>query len=106
MHPTAFVDLHNPHQEMKTLCAEIMRGVGGILLDKNGKRFCNELGRRDYMVEKMKQADADHMIFTILIPEGASLEADKHVPLYVGKKLLKKVLNLKSVSKYIKAPYD
>ena len=46
--------------------------MGGILLDKNGKRFVNELGRRDYVVEKMKQADADDLQFTILLSEAAA----------------------------------
>jgi aspartate oxidase len=31
------------------LAAEALRGVGGILLEKNGNRFCDELGRRDYV---------------------------------------------------------
>ena len=36
----------------KTLCAELLRGVGGIL--DRGRRFANELGKRDYIVRKMK----------------------------------------------------
>ena len=106
VHPTAFVDPKRPSEEQKTLCAEILRGVGGILLDKNGKRFVNELGRRDYVVLKMKQADADDLQFTILMSEGASLEADKHVPLYKGKGLLKELPNLEAVAEWIKVPYE
>ena len=31
------------------LAAEALRGVGGLILNKDGKRFANELGRRDYV---------------------------------------------------------
>jgi len=35
--------------KVKFLAAEALRGVGGIVLDALGNRFCNELGRRDYV---------------------------------------------------------
>jgi aspartate oxidase len=35
------------------LAPERLRGVGGILLNSFGKRFVNELGRRDYVTEVM-----------------------------------------------------
>lgn len=38
VHPTAFVDPRNKTAPRKTLCAEILRGVGGILLTRQGKR--------------------------------------------------------------------
>lgn len=46
VHPTAFIDPKKPEAERKVLCAEITRGVGGILLDPSGNRFANELGTR------------------------------------------------------------
>lgn len=39
----------DPDAKVKFLAAEALRGVGGIVLDANGHRFCNELGRRDYV---------------------------------------------------------
>lgn len=39
----------DPDAKVKFLAAEALRGVGGIVLDANGLRFCNELGRRDYV---------------------------------------------------------
>ena len=39
--------------EVKFLAAEALRGVGGIVLDATGNRFCNELGRRDYVTGEM-----------------------------------------------------
>jgi succinate dehydrogenase/fumarate reductase flavoprotein subunit len=52
VHPTGFVDPAKPDAKVKTLCAELLRGVGAILLDKNGQRFSNELGTRDYIVDR------------------------------------------------------
>jgi hypothetical protein len=48
IHPTDFVDPADPLNPSKILCAEVMRGVGGILLNDKGQRFCNELATRDY----------------------------------------------------------
>ncbi|KAL7570465.1 hypothetical protein ACA910_004250 [Epithemia clementina (nom. ined.)] len=54
IHPTAFVDPAHPTHPHKILAAELLRGVGGILLDRhNGRRFCNELGTRAYIVNQM-----------------------------------------------------
>ncbi len=45
VHPTGFIDPKHPEAKQKTLCAELLRGVGGVLLTSEGKRFANELGR-------------------------------------------------------------
>merc|ERR1719473_1885977 len=50
VHPTGLV---HPEAPVKFLAAEALRGVGGVLLDADGKRFCNELGRRDYVTGMM-----------------------------------------------------
>ena len=47
VHPTGLVNPNEPDAKVKFLAAEALRGVGGILLDANGERFCDELGRRD-----------------------------------------------------------
>ena len=49
IHPTGFVDPNDPYSATKFLGPELLRGSGGILLDQTGKRFCNELGLRDYI---------------------------------------------------------
>jgi succinate dehydrogenase/fumarate reductase flavoprotein subunit len=56
VHPTGFVDPKHPDAKVKTLCAELLRGVGGILLDAEGRRFANELGTRDYIVGRCGHA--------------------------------------------------
>ena len=43
LHPTGWVDPSDPDAGTKTLAAELMRGVGGLLLNSKGERFCNEV---------------------------------------------------------------
>ena len=53
VHPTGLVDPRDPDCKVKWLAAEALRGTGALLLDGNGKRFCNELGHRDYVSGEM-----------------------------------------------------
>jgi succinate dehydrogenase/fumarate reductase flavoprotein subunit len=53
VHPTGLVDPKEPDAKVKFLAAEALRGVGGILLNGNGERFCDELGHRDYVTGEM-----------------------------------------------------
>uniref|UniRef100_A0A0K0D2N6 fumarate reductase (NADH) n=1 Tax=Angiostrongylus cantonensis TaxID=6313 RepID=A0A0K0D2N6_ANGCA len=53
IHPTAFVDPADPSAGTKFLAAEALRGKGAILINSNGVRFANELGRRDYLTERI-----------------------------------------------------
>ena len=53
VHPTGFVSPKNSYEKKKFLAPELLRGVGGILINENGERFCNELGTRDYVTQKI-----------------------------------------------------
>ena len=55
VHPTGFVDPKSRYAKNKFLAPELLRGVGGILINENGERFCNELGTRDYVSQKTIQ---------------------------------------------------
>ncbi|WKY00820.1 hypothetical protein Q1695_015109 [Nippostrongylus brasiliensis] len=55
IHPTAFVDPADPAAGTKFLAAEALRGKGAILINSKGARFANELGRRDYVTERILQ---------------------------------------------------
>eukprot|EP01125_Pyxidicula_operculata_P001058 TRINITY_DN1093_c2_g1_i1.p1 TRINITY_DN1093_c2_g1~~TRINITY_DN1093_c2_g1_i1.p1 ORF type:complete len:1151 (-),score=306.48 TRINITY_DN1093_c2_g1_i1:55-3507(-) len=101
VHPTAFLSSKHPEIDRKTLCAEILRGVGGILLTEKGHRFCNELGTRDYVVEKMIENDpTNHLKFIILLGHEASKAADHHVSLYTKKELLYSFKSLDEVAEW------
>ena len=49
VHPTGLVDPKDPEAKVKFLAAEALRGVGGLLLDKEGQRFVDELQHRDFV---------------------------------------------------------
>ena len=98
VHPTGFVDPADRSAHTKTLCAEILRGVGAILLDRQGQRFANELGRRDYLSGAMLAADPEGKTFTILLNGKAAAEVNKHVPLYLKKGLLVEHISLHSAA--------
>ncbi|CAJ0600261.1 unnamed protein product [Cylicocyclus nassatus] len=55
VHPTAFVDPADPGAGTKFLAAEALRGKGAILINLDGVRFANELGRRDYLTGRILQ---------------------------------------------------
>lgn len=135
VHPTGFVDPRKPHEKVKTLCAELLRGIGGIMLDTRGHRFVNELGTRDYIsgrcvvlrrlwfprddavrrlarrlqrrecmvaslvVVRRMLAQGANQTFSLVLNEGAAAAADKHVPLYLGKGLLRRHDTLTSLSR-------
>ena len=68
------------------MCAEILRGVGAVLLHpKTGRRFVDELGTRDHitatMLEQTPKGREPH--YVIVLNSKAAAVADKHVPLYV-----------------------
>lgn len=53
IHPTGLVDPAEPEAKVKFLAAEALRGCGGVLLDNQGERFADELGKRDYVTGRM-----------------------------------------------------
>ncbi|EGD76167.1 cytochrome b2 [Salpingoeca rosetta] len=58
VHPTGLVDPKKPDAKVKWLAAEALRGSGAILIDARGNRFCNELGKRDYVTGRMLRCQA------------------------------------------------
>jgi flavocytochrome c len=88
VHPTGLVDPNEPDAKVKFLAAEALRGVGGILLTSDGKRFCDELGHRDYVTGEMwkfKKAP-----YRLILNGAASKEIEWHCKHYMGRNLMKK----------------
>ena len=112
VHPTGWVDPTDPSNPTKILAAELMRGVGGILL-KDGYRFCNELGTRAYVTDKMLQSNALYSAtgkwdrvsevptFHLVLASSAATDAKRHVDLYSHKGLLRKVEGLDALAEYM-----
>jgi flavocytochrome c len=86
VHPTGLVKPDDPDAKIKFLAAEALRGVGGIVLDANGKRFCNELGRRDYVTGEMWKNKPP---FRLCLNKAASDEIIWHCKHYTGRGVMK-----------------
>jgi len=111
LHPTGFVDTKKPEEKTKTLAAELLRGVGGLLLDNKGKRFADELGTRQAVVNAELKAAEDGRsyaspspvrAYAIVLNGKAAAVADRHVTLYTKKGLLTKVDGLDGLAAHLK----
>lgn len=117
VHPTAFVgknaapfvierdgDTLKEKKKRKTLCAELLRGVGGLLLDSTGNRFVSELEKRNVVVDVMKARAMElnsSLSYAIVLNELSAKGAPSHVPHYTKKNLLKKMNTLDELAIYL-----
>merc|ERR1712013_982177 len=86
VHPTGLVKPDDPDAKVKFLAAEALRGVGGLVFDANGKRFANELGRRDYVTGEMWKNKPP---FRLVLNKAASDEIIWHCKHYTGRGVMK-----------------
>merc|ERR1719162_1155150 len=86
VHPTGLVKPDDADAKIKFLAAEALRGVGGIILNKEGIRFANELGRRDYVTGEMWKNKPP---FRLCLNKLASDEIIWHCKHYTGRGVMK-----------------
>merc|ERR1712159_422442 len=86
VHPTGLVKPDDPDAKVKFLAAEALRGVGGLVLDAHGRRFANELGRRDYVTGEMWKNKPP---FRLCLNKAASDEIIWHCKHYTGRGVMK-----------------
>ena len=101
VHPTGLVDPREPDAKVKFLAAEALRGVGGLLLQAEGKRFCDELGHRDYVTGMMWE---NKFPIRLVLNTAASKEIEWHCKHYVGRGLMKHFKNGEELAKEIGIP--
>merc|ERR1712050_136014 len=103
VHPTGLVHPDEPDAKVKFLAAEALRGVGGVLLDMDGNRFCNELGRRDYVTGMMWKnkgfTQGSTTGFFLCLNSKASTEITWHCKHYKGRGLMKSYNNMGEFAK-------
>merc|ERR1719183_2800768 len=103
VHPTGLVHPDEPDAKVKFLAAEALRGVGGVLLDMDGNRFCNELGRRDYVTGMMWKnkgfTQGNTTGFFLCLNSKASEEITWHCKHYSGRGLMKSYNNMGEFAK-------
>jgi len=92
VHPTGLVDPKDPGSKWKFLAAEALRGEGGLLLNADGDRFCDELGHRDYVSGMMwKEKDNNKFPIRLILNSKASNTLDFHTRHYSGRGLMRKM---------------
>ncbi|KAG0252000.1 hypothetical protein DFQ27_008330 [Actinomortierella ambigua] len=96
VHPTGLVDPREPDAKVKFLAAEALRGVGGLLLQAEGKRFCDELGHRDYVTGMMWKNKGP---IRLVLNTAASKEIEWHCKHYVGRGLMRYFKNGQELAK-------
>jgi flavocytochrome c len=99
VHPTGLVDPAEPDAKVKFLAAEALRGVGGLLLTAEGKRFCDELGHRDYVTGEMWKTQGPHRL---VLNGAAGKEIEWHVKHYKGRGLMKQFKSGQELAKELK----
>uniref|UniRef100_A0A0A9YAS5 Osmotic growth protein 1 n=1 Tax=Lygus hesperus TaxID=30085 RepID=A0A0A9YAS5_LYGHE len=90
VHPTAFIDPKDFHNHVKFLAPEALRGVGGLLLNLEGKRFINELKTRD-VVSKGIYEQPNHVAFLLLSKDSAMKFGLSALKFYKFKGFIKEV---------------
>ena len=103
VHPTGIVNPRDPDNKVKWLAAEALRGVGGIIVNKNGQRFCDELGRRDYVSGEMMKNQGP---FRLILSSGASKEIIWHCNHYKSRGVMKRFENLKEIAQDMGLEYS
>ncbi|KAK9463523.1 FAD binding domain-containing protein [Lipomyces oligophaga] len=88
VHPTGLVDPRDPDNRWKFLAAEALRGEGGLLLNADGERFCDELGHRDYVSGEMFKTKFP---IRLVLNGKASSVLDFHTKHYSGRGLMRKM---------------
>ena len=104
VHPTGLVHPDEPNARVLFLAAEALRGVGGLLLDNEGNRFCNELGRRDYVSGEMFKHNK--FPYRLVLNGKASNEIEWHCKHYCGRGLMKRFENGEQVAAEMGIPVN
>ena len=115
LHPTAFAPFVADTKAKATeatpsstssafLAPERLRGVGGILLDGEGRRFFDELARRDAVAAAVGQAEKETGgVWLVLGDSAAEVYGKGSVGFYVSKGLVKEVAGVEELASLIVA---
>jgi flavocytochrome c len=98
VHPTGLFDPKNPEQKTLFLAAESLRAYGAILVCK-GKRFVNELGRRDEVTDAITKHCENRTALMLLNRWGAEQFSETLLNFYRNKGLLSTYDNFSTFAK-------
>lgn len=94
IHPTVF-------QKPPYLVGEAVRGEGGILINKNGQRFTNEMGTRDVVSAAINKQDGK---YAYVLFDGGVKDRVKAINQYQKKKMVVGADSLDALAKKLDVP--
>lgn len=104
VHPTGLVNPGDPENRTKLLAAEALRGEGALILDCEGNRFCNDIGKRDYVTGKMWERNKAP--YRLLLNAKASSCMQWHCDHYKSRRVMKKFNNASEVAAEMGVPVE
>ncbi|KAF9061910.1 Flavocytochrome c [Rhodocollybia butyracea] len=105
VHPTGFIDPAQPDAKTKFLAAEALRGVGGVLLNKDGERFADEMEKRDVVTARMWEVIKNGQgPVRLVLGVQAATELKTHCDFYLSKGLMQKFINVHEVAENMQVP--
>lgn len=104
VHPTGLVHMDDPDNRVKFLAAEALRGEGGILIDKDGKRFCNDLGTRDYVTTQMWKHNNGP--YRLCLTEKSYKNIEWHCKHYCGRRVMRHFESARDLAKEMGIPAE
>jgi flavocytochrome c len=102
IHPTGLVNPAMPDSRVLFLGAGALRGEGGIILDNEGRRFCDDLGPRNYVTGRM--LEHNKAPYRLVLNETAVKGIDWHVHHYKGRGVMKGFNNAQELADEIGCP--
>jgi len=94
----------DPENKTKLLAAEALRGEGGLILDNEGQRFCNDIGKRDYVSGKMWERNKAP--YRLILNKKAASCMQWHCDHYKSRRVMKHFKNATEVAKEIGCPVE
>jgi flavocytochrome c len=119
IHPTSFIMPRDPLQKTKFLAPEALRGLGGVLINHEGKRFVNELDTRDKVTAaifknckpmKVEQevdgvkTEVDGPVLAYLVMIDEAVKAFPNLRFYSGKGYVSAYSQISELAEGIKVP--
>lgn len=104
VHPTGLVFPDKPSEKHLFLATEALRGVGGLLLNKEGTRFVDELQKRDFVTGKMWENNKPP--YRLVLNSEASGKIAWHCEHYTGRGVMKKYNSGYDLAKDMGIPAD
>jgi flavocytochrome c len=104
VHPTGLVHLDDPDNRTKFLAAEALRGEGGLVIDRDGNRFCDDLGTRDYVTMSMWNHNKGP--YRLILNEASYKNIEWHCKHYCGRRVMKHYENGFDMVKETNIPLD